>query len=210
MRSRPQRAIRCTALVGVWALLLVACASGGNGSATPPHADLPARDWGGWVDFDAIRREYGAHPDFAALCATGRPIRPIATRLVRGDWRGALAWAKPWLNGCPVDIEVHGAAAHALFELSMPVESSWHAAWYRGLLESILSSGDGASPETAWVVISLAEEYATLKYLGYELIDRRLTGDLRDAMHVRQEGREFTVYFDPGAPLRRHGMRERE
>lgn len=192
--------------------LLVACAgAGGPGAyvepASPPHADLPARDFGGLVDFDAVRRDYGARPDFLALCGTGRPIRPIARRMQARDWPGILHWTRPWLNGCPVDIEIHAVAAQALFELSMPVESSWHAAWYRGLLDSILASGDGRTSETAWVVISVAEEYAILKHLGYELIGQSLTSDRRDAMQVRSGGEEFTVYFHPEAHWQRFDAR---
>jgi hypothetical protein len=191
--------------------LLAASCAGPNASGaelahgTPPHTDLPHRDWGGLVDFDAVRRELGDRSDFAALCTVGRPVRPVAARLQQGDWRGVLDWARPWLNGCPVDIEMHGVVSRALFELSMPVESSWHAAWYRGLLDSILASGDGRSAETAWVVISVAEEYATLQHLGYELIDQHLTSERRDAMRVRHEDRELTVYFHPEAHFRRLG-----
>ncbi len=67
-----------------------------------------------------------------------------------------------------------------------------------GLLESILSSGDGKSPETAWKVIQIPEEYIVLRVLNAEPqnIDRIEGNPAFDKIETTVNGKPFTFYFD--------------
>jgi Domain of unknown function (DUF4919) len=47
-------------------------------------------------------------------------------------------------------------------------KGDFHKAVYLGLVNSILDSGDGKTPDTAYVVISTHEEYVTLRALGLQ------------------------------------------
>ena len=75
----------------------------------------------------------------------------------------------------------------------------------KGLVESVLTSGDGRSPETAWVVISVPEEYAILRALRARQVSQTLLEDQRvDAVEVEtRNGERVTVYFSPRAHFQR-------
>ena len=77
-------------------------------------------------------------------------------------------------------------------------EEQIHQEIAMGLLESILSSGDGKSPQTAWKVIQVPEEYIVLRILGatptgQELID---SNPICDKINATINGRPYTFYFD--------------
>src|SRR5690606_34167972 len=66
---------------------------------------------------------------------------------------------------------------------------------------SILASGDGKTPKTAYKVISIPEEYMTLWRLGLVVEEQSLVesdGRQYDAMRVkhRKTGEESVIYFD--------------
>lgn len=72
---------------------------------------------------------------------------------------------------------------------------------YYGLLASIVNSGDGKSPATAFKVISVDEEYALLNYMGADRKKQSLQG-VCDAMDVEIEGKALTIYFDVSIHLK--------
>ena len=63
-------------------------------------------------------------------------------------------------------MDAHVAASLAYKGLGDTAKSDFHKTVYLGLVNSIISSGDGKTPETAYVVISTHEEYITLRALG--------------------------------------------
>jgi hypothetical protein len=46
-------------------------------------------------------------------------------------------------------------------------KADFHKAIYLGLINSILAKGDGNSPETAYTVVTVEEEYAVMRALGF-------------------------------------------
>jgi len=74
-----------------------------------------------------------------------------------------------------------------------------------GLLRSIVSSGDGASCDTSWEVISIQEEYFVLSMRGTKLLQQAPVSGKRhscDEMKVTDEqGIERTYYFNVDALL---------
>ncbi len=76
-----------------------------------------------------------------------------------------------------LDADTHLLLAVANQKLGKTAKFEFHRAVYRGLINSILKSGDGKSSKTAYVVIAVREEYAVLNSLG-------LT---RDSQAVRNE-----------------------
>lgn len=72
--------------------------------------------------------------------------------------------------------------------------------WF-ALVDSILNSGDGRGFDTAYKVITVAEEYSVLRLLGLEVISQSLTGSKEssfDVMNVKdaESGAESKVYFN--------------
>jgi hypothetical protein len=64
------------------------------------------------------------------------------------------------------NIEAHMLAAFTHHKLGDSTRSRFHAAVYRGLLESVRLCGDGGSAETSYTVISTDEEYSLVRWLG--------------------------------------------
>ena len=172
----------------------VALACSTRGPAPPPAGER----WTEPVDFGELRASYAARPDFVEVCSRGRPLRETLDEIAEKDWPDALELSERWLASCPVDMDAHYLAAVALTELGREDEARAHVDWYRGLVESVLATGDGHTPATAWVVISAQEEYSILQALHVELIERRSLEGAVDALTVEVEGRTRVLYFRPG------------
>lgn len=63
-------------------------------------------------------------------------------------------------------------------------KAQFHKAVYLGLINSILAGGDGSKPETAYVVVTVEEEYAVMKALGFTVWAQAIT---------RQGGHTFDI-----------------
>lgn len=189
--SRPARAIPALAL----------CLAGACASVDPAPAP---RDWSAPVDFTALRTEYGARDDFDAVCVDGQPFPELVRQASARAWPEIIATTGVWLDSCPVDIDAHFLRAVALKEVGRFEESELHAEWYKGLVESVLESGDGKTPDSPWVVISVQEKFAMLRVLRASHVDKKpLEGAVEALVVQRQDGTRFVVYFDSSAHLRR-------
>jgi hypothetical protein len=75
-----------------------------------------------------------------------------------------------------------------------------------GLVDSILSSGDGKTPETAYHVISVDEEYAVLNTLGFKVVKQSLmeskghSYDKMEVLHMKSK-EPGMIYFNVDMPL---------
>ncbi len=76
----------------------------------------------------------------------------------------------------------------------------------RGLIDSILQSGDGKSEGTAFVVIEVAEEYSLMRALGLRPSNQALIhaqGHSYDRFDTQSNGtgQEVVVFFNIDRPL---------
>ena len=80
-----------------------------------------------------------------------------------------------------------------------------HSLYYRKLIESITENGDGKTPETAWLITNVSEEYRVLEFLDMELQSQNLItkkGMHFDQMEVTDStGSEKSVYFNIEIPF---------
>jgi hypothetical protein len=71
-----------------------------------------------------------------------------------------------------------------------------------GLLNSIVTNGNGRSADTAWKVISIEEEYFIMRMAGMQLRTQSLINDkgrVFDRMDVTtQDGKQLQLWFDIG------------
>lgn len=175
--------------------------------APPPAEPMPlitSRDWQEMPDFLALRLQYGERDDFFEICeAQQAEYRKAAEMLQTGRWNALIAFTDPLLEQCPIDIDLHMLKLIALNNSGREAEATVHARWHRGLVESVLGSGDGQTPGTAWVVVSVAEEYAILRALGANVESQSLVEGRIDAMTVTLEGGSTTLYFNPELHFRR-------
>jgi hypothetical protein len=112
-----------------------------------------------------------------------------------------IAAADKWLKKCPVDAKVHLMRASLLLKAGDVQGHFYHRMVYYGLLTSIVTSGDGKTPQTAYKVISVDEEYTVLNHIGAKLIMQSLVKGPCDAMDVEFAGAKSTIYFDVSIPM---------
>ena len=183
-------------------------ASAPEATSQPPATQVPsaAGDPVFLDDFTQLRTQYGERDDFRAVCEDDRPLHGMIDAANASHWQDALDVALPWLAHCAVDIDARVVAAMSLSGLGREREADDQKRWVHGLMDSILDSGDGETKETAFVVISLPEEYSFLRSFGLAVKQQTLLDNRIDALVVEDEsGRSTTVYFDPAAHFRRLG-----
>jgi Domain of unknown function (DUF4919) len=100
-----------------------------------------------------------------------------------------------------VDINVHFAAYRAYSELKMLDKAKFHHYLFDGLIRSILTSGDGKSVATAYVVISSEEIYAVLDATGLRRVSQesvKENGRNCDLIVARDDkaNKEYRVFFN--------------
>jgi hypothetical protein len=185
------------------ALIFTGCAAGPVAAPEETESERSEPDWAVLPDFDALRTEWGDRDDFTQLCETDRPIKEVNAAFEASAWPDLLQLSDVGLARCPVDIYLHTVRSVALRELGRTAESQQQLRWRNGLVGSILASGDGKTPETAWVVISVAEEYAVLGVFGMQFRRQSLVEGNLDRIEAEREGDAVTLYFDPRAHFRR-------
>ncbi len=148
------------------ACALVHAAPESAAELTPPGAPLPIFTLADSTDFDALRNAWGRRMDYRALCETSLPTPAWAEAEQAKDFAKAYDIAAKWLANCPVVERVHMWAYGDTKQLGDSARMDIHKRWYQGLIKSVLNTGDGKTPETAWRTISVSEEYAVLQYLG--------------------------------------------
>ena len=202
-----RRGVTATSLILLAGSLIGFVASSSAATKQPPTASPQVADPTS-VDFARLRAEFGGRSDFSDMCERDRPLHRLADLVHQQHWTDVLAASAPWLQQCPVDIDAHLIRAIALKELGRVAESDHHAEWFRGLVDSILTSGDGRTPQTAFVVISVAEEYSILRVLQMKPTRHVIMNTGVDALHVQGDvGVAGIIYFNPAAHIRRLGER---
>lgn len=179
------------------------------GVGGPSPAGLPAASAPVPEDIARVRSEWANRDDLFERCEIG-PFEEAERAFEAQDWKGLLAIAQPWIERCPVDIDPRFFAMVALDELGRKNESQEQRRWVVGLVDSVLSSGDGKSPGTAYLAFTIAEEYAVLRIFGYVRDSQALLENGIDCLgvHHARTKQEMTVYFNPAPHWR--GLMQRE
>lgn len=202
MARVPKRAIAAIA-----AALLTAAAGWALCASAASYAELlaQAKSDAASVDFTALREAYAGSTQYNPY-----------DREISALWSSMLtAYGK---NDCAAALQDAGAIlaknylfidAHVLFvtcraQVIEPAQVKQHDAMARGLLRSIMASGDGKSAETAFVVISVAEEYSLLGVTCLRPVRQHLLqkdGHKFDVLEaVDTAGRATSVYFNIDRP----------
>jgi len=117
------------------------------------------------------------------------------------DFEKLLSRANEFIAMDFVDIRGHFFAGYALHGLNREEESQKEMALAKGLVNSILNSGDGKSQKTGYVVINVAEEYALMEWLGIQprgqsLLPAGPNGPWCDLDTGTRGGQTTNLYFD--------------
>jgi hypothetical protein len=151
--------------------------------------------------YSKLRFDYAERKDFSPDWTIDDQRKAIETAYHDGDTKKTIKLGRVWLGKVPVDSEVYLMLAMCLKEEGDLKGYCQFLSPFYGLLQSITATGDGKTAETAFKVISVAEEYALLREIGAKVKSQSLVGPC-DKMQVERNGKEYTFYFDIRIPLR--------
>lgn len=158
------------------------------------------------IDYARLRLSYVESPERKKAKDTSADEKAMSQALQAKDFAGALKHADAVLDNDYVNLDAHFVAYVAERELGDANKAEFHRTVFRGLIDSIRNSGDGKSPEKAWVIISVHEEYVVLRAMGLRPSGQSLVGKnghMYDVMKAKDEnGKEETFYFNTDIPMR--------
>jgi hypothetical protein len=163
------------------------------------------------IDYARLRLSYMDSPEYKAAKDTSKPEKEMFEALNKKDYPAALKAAETVLESEYVNIDAHLVAAVANREMGVTDKADFHRTVFGRLINSIRNSGDGKSPEKAWVVINVHEEYVILRVLGFKPSQQSLVnkdGHSYDVMKVKnaEDGTEQTFYFNVDIPFKHYGF----
>ena len=162
------------------------------------------------IDYTRLRTSYMDSPEYKGAKDILEAEHAMLAALNAEDYPTALEKAEEVLASEYVNIDAHFAAYIANKQMGAADKAAFHHAVFAGLVGSILNSGDGLSPKTAWIVISVDEEYAVFRVLGMRPSSQSVInsdGHNYDLMKVTDEnGAEHTFYFNVDIPFKHYGI----
>jgi hypothetical protein len=157
------------------------------------------------IDFGALRKAY---TETAAASPYGTPHeirRQMNAAVMQQRCDEAMKIADEILAGNYLSPDTHIVKSICYRSGGDNAKADLHKAVYLGLINSILASGDGLKPESAYVVISIEEEYAVMRALGFTVWKQE---QLRKGEHAFEvlsgtndrAGLSTAVYFNIDIP----------
>jgi hypothetical protein len=154
------------------------------------------------IDYQALRFARSELPGYNPYDALADPEKGDLVRAMgANDADRVAAIANDIIARDYTDIDAHAALSTVLERRGQRYEAAFELAVANGLLNSIEQSGDGMTPETAYVVIGIAEEYSLLGAKGLQVAKQSLLQTERgpvDALDVVNptNNESSTVYFN--------------
>jgi tetratricopeptide (TPR) repeat protein len=190
------------------ALLLIglALSSGNTRAAGPSYDDYIAQVKAGKIEIDhtAFRLAYAASSKYAPY-GTIQIVSQMKKAYDAGDCPSAMAHAEEAFEVNFLQMDAHKIAAFCLKKAGNEEEARRHYAMFLGLFSSVLKSGDGLSPETAFVVIAVDEEYNVLETASFTPVKQERVnhgGSAFDRFEVKlpESDRTATLFFNVDRP----------
>ena len=156
--------------------------------------------------FQGIRDNFAKSKGFSGTWVSDNEREALLKSYSEEKPQTFIQGAKTWLAKFPVDAKVHLMLASLLVRTGDYQGGVYHRSMFYGLLSSILTSGDGKTPKTAFRVISADEEYTVLNFIGAKLMLQSLEG-VHDVMKVEIDGKVSVIYFDVSIGLEALGKK---
>jgi hypothetical protein len=128
----------------------------------------------GSIDFTALRLAYANSPLYDPYNRNRQTVEMLIESISVGASQKALALIHTLLDQHYLDTEAHALAASVYRQKGDTHKADYHLQFAGGILNSIFSSGNGHSYQSAFVVGDIEEEYAVLKYLGLQPVHQSL------------------------------------
>lgn len=174
----------------------------GRAADVPTYGDLLAKLKAGdtKIDYTALRYAYAETDDYTGYGgAPNEGRRSMVAAFNAGDCDAALKHANAILDVFYLDIGTHIVASRCYSDKFNIGKAGFHRAVANGLEQSILASGDGKAPETAFVVVLVDEEYFILMSKDLRMDTQSLVhkdGHAYDLMSATDaNGNKVNVYF---------------
>ena len=154
------------------------------------------------IDYQALRFARAELPGYNPYDALADPDKGDLIRaMAANDADRVAAIANDIVARDYTDIDAHAALSTVLERSGRRDEAAFELAVANGLLSSIEQSGDGTTPETAFVVVGIAEEYSFLGARGVQVARQSLIQTDRgpvDALEVVNPttNERSTIYFN--------------
>ncbi len=160
------------------------------------------------VDFTALRLAYAGTPEYDPLDKYGGAQAAMFDALKNKQYETALKHVQSILDKNYVDIDVHLVCKYIYGEMNNPEKRDFHQFVAKGLIDSILNSGDGKSLETAYLVINKDEQTIILAVLGLRektQSAKKSNGRIYEVIEAidRETGKTSLLYFDVDIPIKR-------
>jgi Domain of unknown function (DUF4919) len=161
------------------------------------------------VDFQRLRFSYMDSPERHAAKDISSERREMFAAVNGKDYKKAIQKADAVLANEFVDMDAHAVEAAAHREIQETEKADFHQAVFSGLLKSITDSGDGKSKKSAFVVISVDEEYVVLRILGLRPNKQSVAHDGAHSYDVMEtidlaSGNAVTLYFNVDIPFKHY------
>jgi hypothetical protein len=157
------------------------------------------------IDFTELRMAFARTSKYDPYSLQYRHLRnEMVAALDAGNFESALELANEFLSINYIFPEAHNVAIHAYDALKKPNDADFHRYVLKGLIESILASGDGATPQSAYKIVLIEEEYLILEVKGIkDPVNREEFVEGCDAFDGidSTSGQMTTVYFSPRIPI---------
>jgi hypothetical protein len=205
--------MRPSRFISAWILVASSCVFAGAQASTntkDSYQALLERVKAGdkTVDFGKLRLAYSE----TASGSDTRAQKEAMTKALRANnFAEAIKAADTVLAAEYVNMDAHLTESIAYRELKEAEQAEFHKSVYDHLIKSILDSGDGKAPETAYVVISVDEEYVVLKAIGILRLPisqglMHKGGHSYDVLVIQDPttNQRTTLYFNVDIPIK-HG-----
>ncbi|HKP36630.1 MAG TPA: DUF4919 domain-containing protein [Pyrinomonadaceae bacterium] len=158
------------------------------------------------LDFGALRFAYTETADYNPYNSNREERQKMFAGINAEQYQQVVASAEIILAKNFVDLNGQFGAFVGNRELGNTQKADLHKFLFEGLVHSIEKSGDGKSPETAFVVISVDEEYVLLNWMGLRATGQELVhqnGHSFDLMKAVDKKTNATVsyYFNIDKPM---------
>jgi hypothetical protein len=165
---------------------------------------LKSHDTG--IDFTALRLSYTKTKDYTPYGDNEKAKNAAFAARKNHNDAEAIKQAESVLEKNYVDMDMHFLCMVSYRQTGNEEKSAFHRAVAQGLVRSLSASGDGTSPEKAYVVISVAEEYFFLNVHGLKMIKTGIMaagGHRYDKTDVenKKTGEKTTLYFNVDIPF---------
>jgi len=184
-----------------------------NKQATDDYRALVERARNGdqTVDFRRLRTAYADSDIYDKAPDTNLQKKSMWAALKEKDFHDAIKNADVVLGADYADMDAHYVEYVAYRELKQTDLSDVHNFIFRGLLKSISDSGDGRTPETAFQVIEVHEEYVFLHSRGVALPKQQSLVQGKGHSYDKvvfddpDNGQQTVLYFNVDIPMK-HGL----